>query len=278
MAASRSDKQKMARIYDRLGRVYGRRRRTRSGTFLDQLIVTILSSEAPESHAYKAYELLQKLYVDWNEVRVSDEFCLAEELKSAGVNSGAHLLLKSTLEGLLIEKSNLSPEVLDDSTPEQVASLLHKLSFPKSLAASLLLLLAQNGSDAALQVPLDEGVARFMARAGFASTPRATLQIHECLKSALPQGEEHNFHRVVGRLSREYCFESSPKCMKCPLRGDCRYLREKPGASGGAKAPSNKMVSRYRQTGAARRSRPPSPTARKAEVGRSKAGRARRRP
>jgi len=262
----------MARMYDRLGRLYGKRRRTRCGTLLDQLIVTILSSEAPESRAYKAHSLLQRLYVDWNEVRVSDEFCLAEELKSVGVNSGAHLLLKSTLEGLLLEKSNLSPDVLDGSTPEQVATLLGKLNFPKSLTASMLLLLKPNGSGNA-QVPLDDGVARFMARAGFAATPRATIQIQECLKTSIPQGEEHNFHRVVGRLSREFCSENEPRCVKCPLKCDCCFIREKSRASSTAGTPAGKPPARYRQTGAARRSRPPSSAAHKTAARHSKARR-----
>ena len=248
-------KLKMARIYDRLGRSYGKRRRVRCGTLLEQLILTILSSEASESRAFRAFTFLQKEYVDWNEVRVSDEFCLGAELKKVGVNSGAPLLLKTALDNLLLEKCSLQPEILDSLSAQEVSLLLAKINLPKALAASLLLMDGQaRRPGVPVQVPVDEGVARMMWRMGFASTPRATVQIQESLRAYLPEGEEHNFHRVAARFTRDYCSEAKPGCPRCPLKSDCIFpLTPNSAADKPSAAPRT-----IRQTGVARRSRPPS--------------------
>ena len=255
MASSQTMKLKMARIYDCLGKAYGKRRRVRCGTLLEQLILTILSSESSEARAFRAFTFLQKEYVDWNEVRVSDELCLSDELRKVGVNSGAPTLLKTALENLLLEKSSLQPEILDSLSFQEVSALLAKINLPKSLAASLLLMDGQaRRPGCVVQVPVDEGVARMMWRMGFASTPRATVQIQESLRAFMPEGEEHNFHRVAARFTRNYCSEARPACPRCLLRTDCLY----PLKSG---APDDKPVSAprtIRQTGVARRSRPPS--------------------
>ena len=270
MAVTKAKKLKMARIYDRLGRIYGKRRRVRCGTLLEQLIVSILSSESSENQAFRAFDHLRREYVDWNEVRVCDEFLLADNLRRSGVNSGAPMLLKNTLEGLLLETSSLQPEVLDAMTSQEVSALLAKIGVPKSLAASVLLLDGQTRRpmEAGVPVPIDEGIARLMARAGFASTPRATLQIHECLKTSLPEGEEHNFHRVAARLSREFCGDT-PNCPGCPVKTDCRYTGAKVASPAGKAMPAPAASDvRYAPTGAARCSRPPSPFSHEAEADR----------
>ena len=263
MAAPQSAK-KIARIYERLGRSYGKRRRIRCGTLLEQLIITILSSDSSESQAFRALIHLQKEYVDWNEVRVSDDLYLGSELSRMGVNSGAPIMLKNALENLLLETSTLQPEVLDAMTFSEMGELLAKIKLPKWVIASLLLMESRTRKPmGAVQVPIDEGVARMMWRMGFASTPRATVQIQECIRASMPDDEEHNFHRVAARFSREFCSDPTPHCGKCPIRTDCSFPRGK--LPSGRTAAAGKTL---RQTGVARRSRPPSLTARAASSAR----------
>jgi len=246
--------EKIVRIYERLGRSYGKRRRVRCGTLLEQLIITILSSDASESQAFRALLHLQKEYVDWNEVRVSDDLYLGSELSRMGVNSGAPVMLKNALENLLLETSTLQPEVLDTMAFDEMGELLAKIKLPKWVIASLLLMEARARKPmGAVQVPIDEGVARMMWRMGFASTPRATVQIQECIRASMPDEEEHNFHRVAARFSREFCSDPVPNCRRCPIRAECSFPR---GKLSSGKTPSAGKT--LRQTGAARRSRPPS--------------------
>ncbi|HUU69100.1 MAG TPA: hypothetical protein VM223_25230 [Planctomycetota bacterium] len=264
MAASQAAAEKISRIYERLGKAYGKRRRIHCGTLLEQLILTILSSDASEAQAFRALMHLQKEYVDWNEVRVSDDLSLSSELHRVGVNSSAPVMLKNALENLLLETSTLQPEVLDSMPFAEMGELLGKIKLPKWVVASVLLMEARARHPmGAVQVPVDEGVARMMWRMGFASTPRATVQIQECIRASMPDEEEHNFHRVAARFSREYCGDPIPRCAKCPIRRDCSFAGSKE-QSGKATSPAKTI----RQTGAARRSRPPSLTARAAKSAR----------
>jgi len=270
------DKLRLVRVYERLGRAYGKRRRTRSGTLLEQLILTILSSEAKEHEAFRALSFMQREYVDWNEVRICGEDHLREKLHRVGVNSGVPRLLKQSLEGVLHEAATLRPEVLDTYTPQQIDGMLGKIRFPKSLSASLLLLGKPRWSEFdGVEVPIDESVARVMARIGFVKTARATDQIMHCIRTMLPPEEEHNVHRVVAKLAREHCTDSAPQCGRCPVREECRHGKlaavKVPGTlrnAGKLKVPgtlthaASKAAPQYRQTGAARSSRPPSPAAR----------------
>lgn len=249
MAGARSEKLKMTRVYDRLGKLYGKRRRINNGTLFEQLIVTILASESKESQAFRALTLLQERYVDWNEVRICPEEMLGEDLRKAGVNSDAPALLKKALEGLLLEFCTLEPNILDGITPNQFGAVLDKIKLPKSVSASLLL--TQRPLPEQMNVPIDRGVARVMSRTGFVNTARATNQIKHSIRALLPVPEEHNFHRVVGRLSRDYCHTGDPYCVRCPIRLDCEQFKVDSSAM-------RKPMPRVRQTGAPRRSRPPS--------------------
>jgi len=256
LAGARSKKELMGRIYDRLGKVYGKRRRTNFGTTFEQLILTILASEAKEPQAIRALTFLQEEYVDWNEVRISPEDILEEDLKKAGVNSSVPVLLKNALEGLLLELSTLKPEILDDLPPQQVRAILKKINLPKSLCASLLLTRAPLPAGAPL--PIDSGVARVMVRAGFVKSARSKNEIDRRIRMLLPEEEVHNFHRVVGRLSQEYCFVGEPHCARCPVRQDCRrYKREV--SSGRGLSAAHRAAGRLHQRAVSRRSRHPSP-------------------
>lgn len=254
MATAKSGKSKLTRIYNRLGRLYGKRRRTGYGTTLEQLILAVLTSEAKEAEGMKALAMLQEEYVDWNEVRISPGETLREELTGVGVNSRAPDLLKHTLEGLLHETSSLEPDVLDDFSPQQFIAILNRIKFPKALTASLLL--ARDGLPRGFKVPIDSGIARVMSRVGFIKTPRATNQIQECIETMLPGREQGNFHRTVGMLSRKHCTNDAPDCAKCPLKRDCSFhssrQHELAAASGRRSAGAARRVS------ADRRSRPPS--------------------
>jgi len=255
LAAPQSQKRKMDQMYERLGKVYGKRRRTNFGTTLEQLILTILASEAKEPQALKALGILQEEYVDWNEVRVSPEDVLREDLSGAGVNSNVPALLKRALEGLLLELHTLQPEILDERTPEEVGVILKRIDLPKSLSACLLLTRTASPEDMA--VPIDAGVARMMVRAGFAKTARAKSEIDRRIRMLLPPDEVHNFHRVAGRLSQDYCVTGQPNCASCPIRLHCRhYKADWPSAK--RSSAMRKSDARLRQTAASRRSRPPS--------------------
>ena len=248
MAVSRNEKERLRRIYDRLGRLYGKRRRTKNGTLLEQLILTILTSEAKETYALKAMQVLQERYVDWNEVRICSIEHLHDELRPTGVNSHAPKLLKNTLEMLLHELSTLDPIAIDDYTAAEVCDLLSRIRFPAALQASFLL--AQDTLPGSHDVPIDDSVARVMERIGLVKDARACSEIRNCLKG-LPQNEEHNFHRVAANLATAFCKEE-PLCAKCPVRMDCQSH----GTNGKTSAKTGgRDVSGYRQTAAARQSR-----------------------
>lgn len=254
MASVKSQKALMVRMYDRLGKAYGKRRRVNSGTMLEQLVLTILASDNKEPQALKALAILQQEYVDWNEVRISPMDILHEDLCRAGVDSVASTMLKNALEGLLLEVSSLKPEVLDERSSQEISALLKRIDLPKSLSASLLLARSPAPSD--ISVPLDSGIARIMVRAGLAKTARAKNDIKRSIRAFLPEDEIHNFHRVAGRLSREHCL-NEPSCIKCPIKWDCKH-HEALVQGDGSTLPKSPPAS-VRQAAVPRRSRHPSP-------------------
>lgn len=255
MASVRTQKALMVRMYARLGKAYGKRRRINSGTMLEQLVLTILAMDNKEPQALKALAILQREYVDWNEVRISPMYILHDDLRKAGVDSGASTMLKNALEGLLLEVSSLKPEVLDECSSQEISALLKRIHLPKSLSASLLL--ARSPAPADISVPLDSGIARIMVRAGLAKTARAKNDIKRSIRAFLPEDEIHNFHRVAGRLSREHCL-NEPCCIKCPIKWDCKHHKTHPVQSGNSTL-ANKPPARVRQAAVPRRSRHPSP-------------------
>jgi len=250
LTSARSEKARLARIYQRLGRLYGKRRRTNFGTTLEQLVLTVLTSEAKEPQGIRALCLLQDEYVDWNEVRISPDEILREELAGVGVNSAAPSLLKQTLEGVLQETASLEPDVLDAFSPQEFIAILNKIDFPKALTASLVL--AREELRKGVKPPVDSGVARVMWRVGLVGTPRATNQVSRCIEEMVPQSEQGNFHRTVGLLARKHCTSGEPFCRNCPLRRDCSFHSSRVSGSTGRSARSPRRVA------ANRRSRPPS--------------------
>ncbi len=192
---------------------------------LDHAVFLLLREGWDYRKAQRALRILQKGFVDWNEVRVSSP----AELKSALSELGDKDLdvkvekLRSLLAALWKERNATALEFLREMQPESRQRLLSNLGVLHQGIVQVLLH-AMAGPDSALPVP--QGAVRTLTRLGLIERVHSDGAARKVMEKLLDPEDLHAYLLLLTQHGEEICQAKSPRCGECVLVESCKFKRK----------------------------------------------------
>jgi endonuclease-3 len=71
-------------------------------------------------------------------------------------------------------------------------------------------------------IPIDAPTLRTVRRLGLVDSDAVDSEaVRTSLEHQVPKAKAHQFSELISLIARDYCWEDTPNCGQCPLRGDC---------------------------------------------------------
>jgi len=198
---------------------------------LDHAVFLLLRESWDYRKAQRALRILQKEYVDWNEVRVTSP----AELKSALRELGDKDLdvrvekIRALLAALWKERNATSLEFLKEMETDSRRRLLTNLGvLPQGVVQVLLQCMA--GREPLLVHP---SAVRTLTRIGLVDRVHSEGAARRVLEKLVDPDELHSFQMLVTQHGEDVCQARSPRCGECAVVALCRFKR-KVGLTGAA--------------------------------------------
>ncbi len=192
---------------------------------LDHAVFLLLREGWDYRKAQRALRILQKEFVDWNEVRVSSP----AELKGALAELGDKDLdikvekLRGLLAALWKERNATSLEFLREMQPDSRQRLLSNLAVLHQGIVQVLLH-AMAGAEAALPVP--QGAVRTLTRLGLIERVHSDGAARKVLEKLIDPEDLHAYLLLLTQHGEEICQAKSPRCGECVLVESCKFKRK----------------------------------------------------
>ena len=191
---------------------------------LDHAVFLLLRESWDYRKAQRALRILQKDFVDWNEVRVSSP----AELKSALSELGDKDLdvkvekLRALLAALWKERNATSLDFLREMSTESRQKLLTNLAvLPQGVVQVLLQSLA--GKETLLVHP---SAIRTLTRIGLMDRVHSESAARKVLEKMLDPEDLYTFQLLVTQHGEELCQARSPRCGECGVVHRCKFKRK----------------------------------------------------
>lgn len=205
-------------------------RRAQTGTeiparVVDLILYHLLHLHMPGVAAEQSYSRLKRNFVDWNELRVSSDLEIRRTVSVAADAGSLVQRIKTLLNRIQSERSQLSLEFLGDLNKGDARRYLRSLGMLSP--ATIDLVLRQKKSDDV--VPVDEHSERVLARTGLVPPRASRTDIQKLLRRLVPEDRVLRFHRAVLDIAQRLCVrdEEAVKCSECPLREMCAFGRSR---------------------------------------------------
>ena len=205
-------------------------RRARAGAdpparVIDLILYHLLHLHMPSAAAEWSYARLKCKYVDWNELRVSSDLEIRRSVAVAPDAGDLVRRIKTLLNRIQSERSQLSLEFLSDLNKGDARRYLRSLGLLSP--ATIDLVLRQRKRDDV--VPIDEHSERVLARTGLVPRRVSKTGIQKLLRRLVPEDRVLHFHRAVLDIAQRLCVrdEEAVKCPACPLREVCAFGRSR---------------------------------------------------
>ena len=207
---------------------------------LEELIYAICRDGTTGADADRAYGSLHKIFVDWNEVRVSTVQEVADALRplpNAGLRAGWIIAL---LQAVFEMNYSYDLDEVEKKGLKQAARQLSRYFDPKDLEKLGLTQAAKqvarfkNVNDYAVAwvvqrrlgghaIPLDGPTIRVLQRLGVVEEgePDSLESLRGSIEHVIPKARGPEFTELMSIHAKETCIEGTPHCAVCPLRSDC---------------------------------------------------------
>jgi endonuclease III len=209
---------RVARIRDRLRKVYGRPGAPPHGQPLDELILTVLSQSTNDRNRDVAFARLRDRFGSWEAVRDAPVEEVEEAIRPGGISKVKSERIQQILEAIG------DPLTLDDlaelPVDEARARLVALPGVGKKTAACVLLF-----SFGSRDVPVDTHVSRVGARLELLRPGVGFDELHDQMLALTPPGQELELHVNLLRHGRRTCHARTPDCPACALRLMCPSRR-----------------------------------------------------
>ncbi|MSR47684.1 MAG: hypothetical protein EXS13_11580 [Planctomycetes bacterium] len=192
---------------------------------LDHALFLLLREGWDYRKAQRALRILQKEFVDWNEVRVSSPAELKSVLKELGDKDLDVKVekLRALLASLWKERNATALEFLREMSPETRHRLLSNLGvIHQGIVQVLLHGLA--GPDAALPVP--QGAVRTLTRIGLIERVHSDGAARKVMEKLIDPEDLHAYLLLLTQHGEEICQAKSPRCGDCVLVEMCKFKRK----------------------------------------------------
>jgi endonuclease III len=198
---------------------------------LDHAVFLLLREGWDWRKAQKALRILQKDFIDWNEVRVSS----AAELKSALAAEGGKDLdvkvekIRALLAALWKERNATSLDFLREMEPDSRRRLLTALGV-LSPAHVQILLQCLAGTESML---ISQATIRTLTRIGLIDRVHSEAAARKVLEKLVDKDDLWTFEAHLTQHGEEICQSKSPRCGDCAIVSLCKFKR-KVGLGSGA--------------------------------------------
>ena len=207
---------------------------------LEELIYAICREAATPAEADRGYRHLRKVFIDWNEVRVSTVQEVADALRplsNAGLRAGWIIAL---LQAVFEMSYSYDLDELEKKGLKQAARQLSRYFDPKDLEKLGLKQAAKqigrfkNVNDFAVAwvvqrrlgghaIPLDTPTMRVLYRLGVIEEedPESSEALRGSIEHVIPKARGPEFTDLMSVHAKTLCIEGTPLCRECPLNKDC---------------------------------------------------------
>jgi endonuclease-3 len=191
---------------------------------LDHAVFLLLREGWDWRKAQKALRILQKDFIDWNEVRVSS----AAELKSALAQEGGKDLdvkvekIRALLAALWKERNATSLDFLREMEPDSRRRLLTALGV-LSPAHVQILMQCLNGTATML---VSQPTIRTLSRIGLIDRVHSEAAARKALEKLVDPEDLWAFQSLLTQHGEEICQSKSPRCGDCEIVALCKFKRK----------------------------------------------------
>jgi endonuclease III len=200
---------------------FGQRKKTKKFDPFDKLMVGILSYRSSLKKAAKAYDNLQKQFVDWNEVRVSALHEIEEAIKDADPQKNKAILLRRVLNDIFAACHGISLDFLREYKPAKAQKFLRSIGGLDEKTINDVLLVCQDG----YELPKNEDLVRVAKRLGLIDKFAALDEAHAELQGIVPKNLAYPFTQLMVELGQEVCTERHYAYRRCPLTDVCETYK-----------------------------------------------------
>lgn len=217
-----SDRTLVRRVLAGLRKAYGRHKVAGGRSALEELLLGILASGLSEQRAKAALADLESTFVDWNEVRVSSVYEVAEAMPAIPNAVEKAEIIGAALRKVFDRANEMSLDFLAQKSPHTAARLIAGIpNFPEpALARATIQALGHE------VFPPTPKVVAVCQRLGLLNHNNRDFKVmFRRLQKAIPGPSMMEFHWLVARHATNVCLSDEPSCMKCRLRKHCRTGR-----------------------------------------------------
>lgn len=205
---------------------------------LVQLIRSILAEDASDEAAEKALSRLEEEFVDWNEVRVSTVYEIAEALGSFPNAREKAERIHAVLQAVFEKTGQLDLTYLGERKPDEIKHELLQLEGVTPQAAAALLLLSFDIP----AIPIDYSMGILVKRMGLVDEDEAGDSIQELIERSVKKRDMVTFYYLLKEHAGKVCTPGRKNCSRCVLAELC--AEHDNGASGSLR----KKASRRKKT------------------------------
>jgi endonuclease III len=234
-----------------LASAYGHPVRERVHDPTSELVLTILSQNSADVNAEQAFESLRRAFPsgplpaasgarrnrpgwggsgledlpppDWSAVERAPLPDLVEAIRPGGLAVQKAPRIQAALRSLKERHGDHSLEFLGDMPALDARAWMTEISGIGKKTASVVLLFAFGTP----LMPVDRHVERVSKRIGLVPARASADDAHELFLKMLEPDQMYEAHVNLITHGRETCSARRPACVRCPLRGRCRFVDPK---------------------------------------------------
>ena len=220
----------LQKVFARLSALYGAPKRARSGTALDELILTVLSQNTNDRNSSEGFRRLKAAFPNWEAVEKAPSRKVADAIRVSGLSNIKSVRIQEILRRIREERGRYSLEFLKNVAPATANEYLLAIPGvgPKTAACVLLFSFGKP------VFPVDTHIHRVTQRLGIIGPKVNAEEAHRQLQAMVPPEIVYPFHLLLIRHGRETCHARNPDCPHCVLLSICptgkARLREAPSA------------------------------------------------
>ena len=209
----------LKRVFKLLGSLHGVPTWRRSGSAVDELILTILSQNTNDRNSEEGFRRLRKAFPSWAAVEKAPTRDVAKAIRVSGLSKVKSKRIQGTLRRIREDRGNYSLEYLKHQDAESARQYLLSIPGvgPKTAACVLLFSFGRP------VFPVDTHIHRVTQRLGIIGEKTGAVEAHQQLQALIPPKLVYPLHLLLIWHGRDTCHARNPECPTCVLLRLCPW-------------------------------------------------------
>lgn len=217
MPATINKQRVLTTLFTILKKHYGEPGKLPERPVLEQMVYAVLRQDATRKAADKAFDRLNKLFFDWNEVRVSHPHEIEEAFEGLPEPAVAAQRVISLLQEVFESTFTFDLEGLNKKGMKQAAKQIGRYQAADDYTVAWVTQQSLGGH----AIPVDAPVLRTARRLGLIDDERHVEHARASLEHQVPKAKGPQFVEYLSLLAKDFCWEEEPHCSACPMKGEC---------------------------------------------------------